>query len=60
MNTWPFDRPPRTYTTIYMYFRQPDRTDRLSILRRGTKLTVLGQIKEVRAYEFHLDNCELI
>ena len=55
-----FDRPRGTYTTIYMYFHQSDRSDRLSILRRGTKLTVLGQIKEVRAYEFHLANCELI
>ena len=34
---------PQSYTSIRMYFRQPDRTH-LSLLRRGTELTDLGQI----------------
>jgi hypothetical protein len=45
---------------VYMWFRQPDRKDRLSVLRRGTRLTVLGQIQWVNNMEVNLDNCELI
>ena len=55
-----FERRPGTHTVTYMYFRQPDRRDRLSVLRRGTELTVLGQIERVNAMEVHLNNCELI
>ena len=55
-----FERRPHSFKVIYMLFRQPDRSDRLSVLRRGTQLTVLGQIKEVTQLTLHLDNCELI
>jgi hypothetical protein len=54
-----FEHRPRTFTALYMYFRQPDRSDRLSVLPRKTKLTVLGQIERVTSMEVHLDNCEL-
>ena len=55
-----FEHRPQSFTVIYMLFRQPDRNNRLSVLRRGTQLTVLGQIKEVTQLTLHLDNCELI
>jgi hypothetical protein len=47
------------YTTIYMYFRDAQKIDRLRILKRGDKLTVIGQINEVDAVDLRLDNCEL-
>jgi hypothetical protein len=46
------------YTTIYMYFRDAQKVDRLKILKRGDKMTVIGQIREVDALDLHLDNCE--
>jgi hypothetical protein len=47
------------YTTIYMYFRDALKIDRLRILKRGDKITVIGQLREVDAVDLHLDNCEL-
>jgi hypothetical protein len=47
------------YFVIFMYFREPH-IDRLKILRRGDKLTVIGQIQRVESIELHLDNCELV
>jgi hypothetical protein len=47
------------YTTIYMLFRDAPKIDRLKILKRGDKITVIGQIREVDAVDLHLDNCEL-
>jgi hypothetical protein len=54
-----FERTWLDYTTIYMYFRDEQKIDRLKILKRGDKITVIGQIKEVDAVVLHLDNCEL-
>jgi putative nucleic acid binding protein len=48
------------FGVVFMWFRQPDRSDRLSVLRRGTELTVLGQIRWVNKIEVNLDNCELV
>jgi hypothetical protein len=47
------------YTTIYMYFRDAQTIDRFKILKRGDKITVIGQLREVDAVDLHLDNCEL-
>lgn len=47
------------YTTIYMYFREQAQINRLKIMRRGDKLTVIGQIQEIQSVTLHLDNCEL-
>jgi tRNA_anti-like len=47
------------YTTIYMYFRDAQKIDRLKILKRGDKMTVIGQLHEVDAVDLRLDNCEL-
>jgi len=55
-----FEHRPSSYPRIYMLFRQPNRSDRFSVLRRGTQLTVLGQIQEVAQLTLQLDNCELI
>jgi hypothetical protein len=44
---------------IYMYFRTADSIDRLSILRRGDSMTVVGQIVLVNPVQVDLDNCEL-
>lgn len=47
------------YTGLFMYFH--DRwVDRVAILKRGDKLTVIGQIKEVERIALLLDNCELV
>jgi hypothetical protein len=43
---------------VFMYF-SPEWTDRLSVLRRGDHLAVLGQIRNVNSMEVHLENCEL-
>jgi hypothetical protein len=44
---------------IYMYFRTEDSVERLSILRRGDGMIVVGQITLVNAVQLDLDNCEL-
>lgn len=51
---------PDRYGVVFMWFHQPDRRDRLSVLRRGTELTVLGQIQWVNKVEVNLQKCELI
>ncbi|MDT5063040.1 MAG: hypothetical protein QOH63_3499 [Acidobacteriota bacterium] len=45
--------------TIIMFFYE-EWTERLSILRRGDSITVLGQIEKGDAYTLTLDNCELV
>jgi hypothetical protein len=54
----PFDENYEWFT-VYMYF---DRTwdDRLAVLRRGTTITVLGQLERVSGVEVHLEHCELV
>ena len=42
-----------------MYFRDAQKIDRFKILKRGDKITVIGQLQEVDAVDLHLDNCEL-
>jgi len=54
-----FERTWLDYTTIYMYFRDAQKIDRFKILKRGDKITVIGQLQEVDAVDLHLDNCEL-
>lgn len=56
-----FENPPLAkLRIIFMYFEQPDRRDRLSVIRRGAPLTVLGQIKKVTGFQIELWSCELI
>jgi hypothetical protein len=45
-------------TSVFMYFHEPW-IDRLTILRRGDDLMVIGQIKSIDLLSVHLDNCEL-
>lgn len=47
------------YVLIFMRF-DPPWVDRLSILRRGDQLTVIGQIKTVEPLVLNLDHCELV
>jgi hypothetical protein len=44
---------------IYMYFRTKDSIERLTILRRGDSLTIVGKIRDVSAVQIDLDTCEL-
>ena len=55
-----FERTPLDYTKIHMHFRDAQKSDRLKILKRGDRITVIGQLMEVNAYTLHLDNCELV
>lgn len=45
---------------VFMYFDMNKWKDRLSILKRGSRIEVNGQIQRVNAFEVHLENCELI
>jgi hypothetical protein len=44
---------------IFMYFCDAQIIDRLKILERGDKITVVGQLKDVDLLSVHLENCEL-
>jgi hypothetical protein len=44
---------------IYLYFSE-EWFDRLSVLKRGCVITVLGKVKNVGSAELHLKDCELI
>jgi len=45
---------------VYMFFRNREYVeDRLSVLKKGDKITVLGQIDRID-YDVQLDNCELV
>jgi hypothetical protein len=48
------------FTTVYMYFRGRKWVNRVSLLKVGDTITVLGRISEIQAYDVHLDNCELV
>ena len=53
---------PRTwfdYTGFYMMFKKPW-IDRLAIVKRGDKLTVIGQIERIDSVSVQLENCELV
>jgi hypothetical protein len=54
-----FESPPDKITFLFMYFQKSDR-DRLSILRRGSQLVVIGQISRINRTDVDLENCELI
>lgn len=45
---------------IFMFFDKEQWLDRVSVLKRGDHLTVLGQIKDVSSIDIHLEHCELI
>jgi len=45
---------------IFMYFDREQWLDRVSVLKRGDHLIVLGQIKDVSSIDLHLEHCELI
>jgi hypothetical protein len=49
----------QSFTRVYMYFRQPDRSHIVS-LRPGTEVTVLGQLENVYSVQVELNHCELI
>jgi hypothetical protein len=44
---------------VYMCFRTEDSIDRLSILKRGDSMAVVGRITHADAIQLDLDNCEL-
>ena len=44
---------------IYCLFRKPQ-IDRLKVLKRGDKITVVGQIRRIGKLFLELDNCELV
>jgi len=44
---------------IYMKFSE-QWSDRLSVLKRGTAITVLGKVQDIGLAELHLDDCELV
>jgi hypothetical protein len=48
------------YFQVFMYFDRSQWDDRLSVLRPGTKITVIGRIREINRIEVHLENCELV
>jgi hypothetical protein len=53
---------PRTWfdgADIYCYFRRPQ-VDRLKVLKRGDKITVIGEISRIRKLNLELDNCEFV
>jgi hypothetical protein len=53
---------PRTWfddADIYCYFGKAQ-IDRLRVLKRGDKITVIGQISIIRRLILELDNCELV
>jgi hypothetical protein len=45
---------------VFMLFRDQEQIDRLSTLKRGTRMTIYGQIKSVDMLAVHLDNCILV
>jgi hypothetical protein len=47
------------YADLFMMFDEPW-VDRLAILIRGDKLTVIGQIGRIDGTSIHLENCELV
>jgi hypothetical protein len=47
------------YTSLFMMFREPW-IDRLSIMKSGDKLTVIGQIARIDKISIQLENCELV
>jgi len=47
------------YIDLFMMFREPW-IDRLAILKRGDRLTVIGQIQRVDRVSIQLENCELV
>ena len=47
------------YAEILCYFRKEKIGD-LKILKRGDKITVVGQISRIRKLDLELDNCELV
>jgi hypothetical protein len=47
--------------TIYMWFHDHEYVEeRLAVLTKGTRLTVLGQIDRIRSTDVQLTNCELV
>jgi hypothetical protein len=47
------------YYSVFMYFKSPF-VDRLTTLRKGDSLTIIGQISEIIPLALSLDNCEII
>lgn len=47
------------HTALYMLFRE-SWIPRVLILKRGQKVTVIGQIDRVTSYDMQLGNCELV
>jgi hypothetical protein len=45
--------------SVFMYFRDEGEVERLAILRRGDRLTVVGRITEINTVQIDLDDCEL-
>ena len=47
------------YTDLFMMFKEPW-IDRLTIAKRGDKLTVIGKIERIDGVSVQLENCELV
>jgi hypothetical protein len=52
---------PKDFNTyiVGMYFREKKWIDRIAVLRRGDKITAVGQIEAVDVFSIRLNNCEL-
>ncbi|MGA8026421.1 MAG: hypothetical protein WB992_04695 [Bryobacteraceae bacterium] len=46
--------------TVGMDFDAATWADRVSVLRRGSQVTVIGTVYRIDAYTLELDNCELV
>jgi len=44
---------------VYMYFRTEESIDRLTLLRRGDSLTIVGRIQDLNGVQVDLENCEI-
>jgi len=54
------DRSIHKHNYVNMFFDDKNQFDRLSTLKPGDKITVIGKIAEVNSLEVKLNNCELV
>jgi hypothetical protein len=46
--------------SIYFTFTEPREMDRLKTMRRGDKLTAVGEIETIKSGELELRNCKIV
>jgi hypothetical protein len=54
------DRSIHDHNLVNMFFRDKERFNQLSTLKRGDAITVIGQLRDVNSLEIWLENCELV